>query len=57
MIDTNIQQSITVQKYIKSMCSLLSMYYPNMREEDFIEPLQYSVSKRYKEEPLTLYNN
>lgn len=53
----NIDDSITLCKYKDIMQRLVKMYYPNAKDIDINNALDYSIHKRYKRYDATLYNN
>ena len=47
----------TIQKYKDTAKRILRMSFPNMRESDFDEAIDYSINKRYQEHPAQVVNN
>ena len=47
----------TIQKYKDTTKRILRMSFPNMRESDFDEAIDYSINKRYQEHPAQVVNN
>ena len=47
----------TIQKYKDTTKRILRLSFPNMRESDFDEAIDYSINKRYQEHPAQVVNN
>lgn len=52
-----IDNSISLLKYKDTMKRLTRMYYPNAKDTDIDNALNYSINKRYKEYTAELDNN
>ena len=52
-----LEDSLVIQEYKDTMKQCISLYYPNMKEADLDTILDYSINKRYKEEPVQIENS
>ena len=48
---------ITIDKYKQTTKQILKLSFPQMAESDFDEAINYSIQKRYKEQPAQIVNN
>lgn len=51
------REDLTAAKYIQIMKQMLGITYQNLNDQDLENAIIYSMNKRYKEEPATIYNN
>lgn len=52
-----IMESEIIGRYGDVMLRMLSLAFPTLTRADIVKAIEYSVNKRYKEEPAKLYNN
>ena len=57
MTGATINNSISLKKYKDTMKRVTKMYYPNAKDIDIDNALDYSINKRYKEYGAELDNN
>jgi hypothetical protein len=51
------KDSITLNKYKKTMSECIKLYYPNIDSRDLSNAIDYSIKKRYKEHPASINNS
>lgn len=53
----SVQKSITLDMYKSTMMECMKLYMPQAPEAEISKAIDYSISKRYKEEPATVLNS
>ena len=52
-----VNEALIVQEYSGVVKRMLKFIYPNMHDSDFDKAINYSINKRYKQEPCRIYND
>ena len=53
----HLEQNYALQQYMSIIFRMIQTSFPDLTPTDITEAIQYSIEKRYKEEPAKLYNN